>query len=70
MIQILLLKITDKESAEVHDEYTRSQFMQFLWHACIPLFSIQGRLQAASSAEQGMALDQITGILRNPTFIK
>ena len=42
ILQSLLLKITDKESTE--NEQSKSQMMQFLWHTCIPLHSIQTQL--------------------------
>ena len=41
ILQILLIKITDKEQSVDIDEQTKSQFMQLLWHTCIPLHSVQ-----------------------------
>lgn len=38
IIQVILIKIIDKESMET--EENKSQLMQFLWHICVPLYSI------------------------------
>ena len=53
----MLIKITDKERSVDIDEQTKSQFMQLLWHTCIPLHSVQSELMVADSAEQNTALE-------------
>lgn len=57
ILQVLLIKITDKERSVDIDEQTKSQFMQLLWHTCIPLHSVQSELMVADSAEQNTALE-------------
>ena len=57
ILQVLLIKITDKERSVDIDEQTKSQFMQLLWHTCIPLHSVQSKLMMADSAEQNTALE-------------